>query len=415
MTAPQLTAYANGPIAIGGDQLNTFMQTCDTAAQMRGLIGVVGMSLYARGINSVNDGLGGDFYWNSTATGPDDNLNTIVPAGSGSGAWVRVIGRVVTSFNGRTGAVTLTTADVTTVLATAQATAQSFSAGAVPFVDWLDIYAYGGAGTPIVGLSNFGGAGVSGASRASLGTGPSSAAIGTLGFSFADGSGATAAGAAWGGYFEARVFAGSTGYGHGIEVNITNFAGAPVALSPYEVFNAGGTNALWVASGGGVGRGSPPYQAYNPATGVSDITTAFASSCAIAIVNNGAPHNIGILFDATAIVGTDGVTGGGTAIALARGHVIEWFTPSGHQAGTITSTASSSTPAPISMQFNDAGLTFLNTSLQGLFGINPVPPAPGGTSIVLLVNNNAGIFEQPVTLGAADSGGTGFRALVVPN
>jgi hypothetical protein len=91
MTAPQLTTYANGPIAIGGDQLNTFMQTCDTAAQMRGLIGTTGISLAARGINSANDGLGGDFYWNSTATGPDDNLNTIVPTGAGSGAWVRIV------------------------------------------------------------------------------------------------------------------------------------------------------------------------------------------------------------------------------------------------------------------------------------------------------------------------------------
>lgn len=90
MSAPQLTVYANGPIAVTGDQLNTFMQTCDTAAQMRGLIGVIGQSIFARGIASANDGLGGFFYWNSTAAGPDDNLNTIVPAGAKLGAWVRV-------------------------------------------------------------------------------------------------------------------------------------------------------------------------------------------------------------------------------------------------------------------------------------------------------------------------------------
>jgi hypothetical protein len=90
MSAPQLTAYVNGPIAVSGDQLNTFMQTCDTAAQMRGLIGVGGLSLSARGIASVNDGLGGNFYWNSTSAGPDDNLNTIVPYGAKQGAWVRL-------------------------------------------------------------------------------------------------------------------------------------------------------------------------------------------------------------------------------------------------------------------------------------------------------------------------------------
>lgn len=89
MSAPLLTAYVNGPNAITGDQLNTFMQTCDIAAQMRGFIGTVGMSIYARGIGAVNDGMGGEFYWNSTSAGPDDNLDTIVPAGVLAGAWLR--------------------------------------------------------------------------------------------------------------------------------------------------------------------------------------------------------------------------------------------------------------------------------------------------------------------------------------
>jgi hypothetical protein len=98
VTAPQLTAYVNGPIAVSADQLNTFMQTCDNAAQMRGLIGVAGMSLSARGIDSVNDGLGGDFYWNSTSAGPDDNMNTTVPTGVLMGAWIRTTQSVGVSF-----------------------------------------------------------------------------------------------------------------------------------------------------------------------------------------------------------------------------------------------------------------------------------------------------------------------------
>lgn len=90
MSAPQLTRYVNGPTAVSGDQLNTFMQTCDTAAQLRYLIGAAGMSVFLRGINAANDGDGGAFYWNSTATGPDDDINTIVPFGAGAGAWVRI-------------------------------------------------------------------------------------------------------------------------------------------------------------------------------------------------------------------------------------------------------------------------------------------------------------------------------------
>jgi hypothetical protein len=90
MTAPQLTVYTNGPTAVSGDKLNTFMQTCDNSTQMRGLIGVSGIGIYARGMASANDGLGGAFGWNATSSGPDDNLNTIVPFGAKIGAWVRV-------------------------------------------------------------------------------------------------------------------------------------------------------------------------------------------------------------------------------------------------------------------------------------------------------------------------------------
>lgn len=90
MSASQLTVYQNGPDAVSGPQLNTFMQTCDTATDMRAFIGVTGVSIYARGIAAANDGMGGAFYWNATAVGPDDDVNTIVPLGTKRGAWVRI-------------------------------------------------------------------------------------------------------------------------------------------------------------------------------------------------------------------------------------------------------------------------------------------------------------------------------------
>jgi hypothetical protein len=86
---PQLTQYQNGPIAVSGDGLNTFVQSCDTAMQMRQFIGGQVKSLYARGIDAVDDGLGGPFFWNPTSIGPDDDLNVIVPFGAKVGAWVR--------------------------------------------------------------------------------------------------------------------------------------------------------------------------------------------------------------------------------------------------------------------------------------------------------------------------------------
>jgi hypothetical protein len=90
MSAPQLTVYQNAPLAVSGDQLNTFVQSCDNVTQMRALAGTGGMTIAARGAVSADDGLAGDFYWNSTATGPDDGVNVIVPTGSAQGAWVRL-------------------------------------------------------------------------------------------------------------------------------------------------------------------------------------------------------------------------------------------------------------------------------------------------------------------------------------
>jgi hypothetical protein len=90
MSAPQLTVYQNGPVAVSGDQLNTFVQTAQTANQLRTLTGVSGMQIRLQGITTPNDGLGGDFYWNGAATATDDNLNTIVPNGTVPGAWLRL-------------------------------------------------------------------------------------------------------------------------------------------------------------------------------------------------------------------------------------------------------------------------------------------------------------------------------------
>lgn len=48
-------------------------------------------------------------------------------------------------------------------------------------------------------------------------------------------------------------------------------------------------------------------------------------------------------------------------------------------------------------------------------GLTLQAPGTGETAAVLLVNIGGTITAEVVTLGAVDSGGTGFRALVVPN
>ena len=88
---PTLTNYSTGiPPTLGG-QFNSFAQTCDTFAQLRGFVGSLGLEVLARGRATVNDGLGGNFAWSDFSSQPDDDMNTLVPYGARSGAWIRVI------------------------------------------------------------------------------------------------------------------------------------------------------------------------------------------------------------------------------------------------------------------------------------------------------------------------------------
>ena len=45
MTAPVPTQYANGTAPVTGDQFNTFVQGCNSTPQLRGVVGVPGLSI----------------------------------------------------------------------------------------------------------------------------------------------------------------------------------------------------------------------------------------------------------------------------------------------------------------------------------------------------------------------------------
>lgn len=87
---PSPSVAQQGIGSVSADQYNTFTQSVNTAAQLRTFIGVSTMYVLLGGINVVGDGSGGIFYWNTSATSPDDNQNVIVPIGTSSGAWVRL-------------------------------------------------------------------------------------------------------------------------------------------------------------------------------------------------------------------------------------------------------------------------------------------------------------------------------------
>lgn len=91
MVAPSLAAWFNGQGQVSADNLNTYMQTCNIASDLRGFGGTLGIEVYMRGFSAIGDGGQGVFYWNTGSTAADDGgVTTIVPNGSTSGAWTRL-------------------------------------------------------------------------------------------------------------------------------------------------------------------------------------------------------------------------------------------------------------------------------------------------------------------------------------
>lgn len=90
MSAPALTVQRQGQSSVSADNLNTFLQTCDTVAQLRAFVGIQGVQVYVRGVFTPNDGGAGNFMWDATGTAPDDGTNIIVPPAAGAGEWVRI-------------------------------------------------------------------------------------------------------------------------------------------------------------------------------------------------------------------------------------------------------------------------------------------------------------------------------------
>jgi hypothetical protein len=119
MSAPALTSYSNGISQVSGDNLNTNVFWCTTAAQLRSFNpnpAVPNMTVYMQGYSAAGDGGQGFFYWN-TGTGTDDGgLTTIVPNGSTGGYWSRIGNSSVIytpQSNATNGNVNLTAANVT--------------------------------------------------------------------------------------------------------------------------------------------------------------------------------------------------------------------------------------------------------------------------------------------------------------
>lgn len=201
---------------------------------------------------------------------------------------------------------------------------------------------------------------------------PGEVAIGMASFVHQDKPTGTAG--VWNFYGTALREAGTSGPTHCMELDIANM-GTPVIADPYIPNPAGLTNGIRICTGGEtLGAGVATY--------------------ALGIIQNDAGQpatasfDKGIVFHATSIRGTDGVTGTGTAIAFAKGHTISWYDAGHHEIAYVYSYCDA--PA----QGN--GIIFTNN------GMNVVSTVDGSTQFQATAAANAANFIQTQ---AAPNGG----------
>ncbi len=153
---------------------------------------------------------------------------------------------------------------------------------------------------------------------------------------------------AWAGYFEATRSVSNSHQTHGIEIAVKN-AGDVQAAHPYSLDVATGRTAnLWLAAGTESGGN------------LISMGAGFAP--------NGTQFIRGILFHASSIYGTDGTTGVGSAISMAKGHIIEWYTPGGSVGPMIYSNVSTAASA-MRQVFHNGMFELQNSSGTAKFSI----------------------------------------------
>lgn len=130
------------------------------------------------------------------------------------------------------------------------------------------------------------------------------------------------------------------GSSYGLEVAAKN-KGSNLTDTAYV--SAGGVYGVWLDAGGDTSYGG---------------SSANPSNAAIKILANSNTWNTGIIFDAVGITGTDGTTGTGTAIAMAKGHAVTWRAPSNNAGFTIRS--------DVATAANDMSLIAADSSLSVL-------------------------------------------------
>ena len=163
----------------------------------------------------------------------------------------------------------------------------------------------------------------------------------------------TGAAGVWGLYSTVLKEEDAPGSTLGMEIDVAHMGPTSPAF-PYNLFPVGLSVGVWLASGGET----------------SNVGSPGVATAGIVLLQNDsqvtptASFDKGIIFHAKAISGTDGVTGNGIAIAMAKGHQINWYTPS-DQVGAYVRSDTSLASKAMGIAFTDSGF-LVNDLTSGL-------------------------------------------------
>ena len=171
----------------------------------------------------------------------------------------------------------------------------------------------------------------------------------------------------WAGYFEANRGTNNKVV-YGLEISVKNKGDNKIS-NPYSIDF--GSTGVWLPAGGD--------SIYN---GVN------ANPCATAImIGRGDDHgntalpmtwNKGIIFNADSITGTDGVTGVGVAIEMAKGHIINWAIP-------VTAQSGATIRSEVDTYASRQGIIFANDQTQF---------TTGGSGFTAIIGKASGVDNQ---------------------
>jgi hypothetical protein len=173
-----------------------------------------------------------------------------------------------------------------------------------------------------------------------------------------------AANAAWAGYFEAfrDTTVSGNGGAYGIEIDTMNFTNATPVTDPYSQANDQ-TIGIQMASGGGFSG------------------TLYPTTVGLNFQNNNTTFDKGIVFGSNSITGATGTSGSGVAIALGRGHMLQWYGSAGVATSSILANGTTAAGG-VSQQFSDNAVAFNNASAKSILKVLGVASGVNGVQVL---------------------------------